>query len=386
MSSYAVMGAGLMGRVVAKDLLRSEPDATVTLMDAREHRLRDVIEMIGDGRLRAERVDVQDRERSAEALAGHSAVVGALPHAYSMAGLEAAISAGVPVVDLVGSKPELKRSLDRTAREKSVLAIPGLGVAPGLSNVLVARGVEALDETLDAVIYVGGIPRRRRPPLEYETVYSLVSMFGAVSRPARIWREGREALVEPMSGLERLEFPDPIGTLEAYYTDGLASLALTMPGRVGRTLEEKTLRYPGFADRVRFLESCGLLEDSAIELESGPVVPKELLIGALTPRLTLGPEGDILVMRVVVSGMADGRLETHTFDLIDFMDPASGETAMARTTGYPAAIAARMMASGQITETGVRFPEELFSADFGAELLSELAGRGVDITHQVEQP
>ncbi|MFC1659844.1 saccharopine dehydrogenase family protein [Gemmatimonadota bacterium] len=384
MRAYAVLGAGLMGRAVAKDLLRSETDASVTLMDFREDVLEGVAKEIAQERLRTESLDIRNRAASAEKLKGHSAVVAALPHAQSMAGLEAAITAGVPIVDLVGSRPELKRGLDREAREAGVLVLPGLGVAPGLSNVLVARGVEALNETHEAVIYVGGIPRRRRPPLEYETVYSLVSMFGAVSRPARMWRNGLETTAEPMTGLELLDFPEPIGSLEAYYTDGLASLALTMPGRVRDNLEEKTLRYPGFADRVGFLKSCGLLDDSAVDLEGVAVVPRDLLIGVLTPKLTLGPEGDILVMRVVVRGDAEGQARTHTFDLFDFMDPASGETAMARTTGFPAAIAARMMARGQIMERGVRFPEELFGSELGDELLSELAARGVQVTHRVE--
>jgi RNA polymerase sigma factor (sigma-70 family) len=71
------------------------------------------------------------------------------------------------------------------------------------------------------------------------------------------------------------------------------------------------------------------------------------------------------------------RRRTHTFHLVDFMDPESGDTAMARTTGIPATIAARMKAGGRIAETGVRFPEEIFSGALGDRLLAELEGRGV---------
>jgi lysine 6-dehydrogenase len=97
------------------------------------------------------------------------------------------------------------------------------------------------------VIYVGGIPRERTPPLEYQTVYSLVSMFGAYLRPAQIWVDGEKTTAEPLTGIEILEFPPPIGPLEAFYTDGLASLVLTVPHRIRGSLSEKTLRYPGFA-------------------------------------------------------------------------------------------------------------------------------------------
>jgi lysine 6-dehydrogenase len=384
MTRYAVLGAGLMGRVVAKDLLQTEEEATVTLLDSSNDRLNEAALLVDDERLTLERLDVQDRTQAVRTLGGHTVAIGALPHARSLESLKLAIAADVPMVDLVGSYPELRVELDPAAREASLLIVPGCGVAPGLSNVLVARGVELLDEAHEAVIYVGGIPRRRRPPLEYETVYSLESMFGAFLRPARIWVDGAMTTAEPLSGLELLDFPEPVGTLEAFYTDGLASLPLTMTGSIRDSLTEKTLRYPGFAERVGFLKECGLLERNPVQVGAVEVAPVELLIRQTGPALELGPEGDILVMRVVVKGMAGGRERLHTFDLVDFMDPATGDTAMARTTGFTATVAARLIASGGIAEVGVRFPEQLFLAALGDALLSGLAARGVVVRHSVE--
>jgi saccharopine dehydrogenase-like NADP-dependent oxidoreductase len=63
------------------------------------------------------------------------------------------------------------------------------------------------------------------------------------------------------------------------------------------------------------------------------------------------------------------------------MDHATGETAMARTTCFPATIAARMIAGGQIPARGVRFPEELFGGELGDHLLEELGRKGVRVTH-----
>jgi lysine 6-dehydrogenase len=381
MNRYAVLGAGLMGRVAVKDLLATEPDAGVTLLDMDEGLLEEVSELIPDERLETVQVDVEDLEATAAILRGHAAAIGALPHARSLQGIEAAISSGVSFADLVGSKPELRRARNERAREAGVLIIPGLGVAPGLSNVLVARGMERLDETHDAVIYVGGVPRERTPPLEYQTVYSLVSMFGAYLRPAQIWEDGNKTLVEPLSGLEVLEFPPPIGPLEAFYTDGLASLVLTVPDRVRDTLAEKTLRYPGFAEKVRVLKECGLLEAEPVQIGGASVAPRDLLIHQLAPSLFLGPQGDILAMRVVVKGSTGTEIRTHSFELLDFMDPETGETAMARTTAFPATIAARMIADGTLSERGVRFPEEIFLGALGEALFSELDRRGVRVSH-----
>ena len=381
MKRYAVMGAGLMGRVVAKDLIQTEPDAVVTLIDRDAGLLADAKDFIDDRRLTPEQVDVGKTDRVAKMLEGCKAVVGALPHRYSLDGLTAAITAGAPIVDLVGSEPERRQELDERARDAKILVIPGCGVAPGLSNVLVARGVEMLDETREAVIYVGGLPKLRTPPLEYQTVYSLESVFAACVRPARIWRDGHEVVVAPLSGVELLEFPEPIGKLEAFYADGLASLVLTMTDRIADSLVEKTLRYPGFADRVGLLRDCGLLDTEPVHVGSGDIVPRDLLIRQLAPMLELGPDGDLVVMRVTVSGLMDGAERSHTFDLTDYFDPRTSYTAMARTTGFTAAVAARMISSGSISEIGVRFPEQVFVGSVGDQFLSALEQHGIAVTH-----
>jgi lysine 6-dehydrogenase len=257
-------------------------------------------------------------------------------------------------------------------------------VSPGISNVLVTRGVDLLDEAHDAVIYAGGIPQRRRPPLEYETVYSLVSMVGSFLRPARIWVDGATTTAEPLSGLELVDFPEPIGTLEAFITDGLASLPLTVANRIGGSLTGKTLRYPGFAERVGFLKQCGMLERREIPVGDVEVAPIDVLIRQLGPALQLGPEGDILAMRVVVKGLADGSERVHTFDLVDYMDEATGHTAMARTSGFTATVSARLIAQGRIAGSGVRFPEQIFVGELGDALLAGLEERGVVVAHSVD--
>ncbi|MFQ5704363.1 MAG: saccharopine dehydrogenase family protein [Gemmatimonadales bacterium] len=381
MKRYAVMGAGLMGRVVAKDLIETEPDTAVTLIDFNAALLEDAAAFIDNPRLSVERVDVGETDRTAKVLEGCRAVVAALPHRRSMDGLTAAIAARAPIVDLVGSHPERRQQLDGRAQDAGILVVPGCGVAPGLSNVLVTRGVEMLDQVREAVIYVGGLPRLKAPPLEYQTVYSLESVFNSCVRPARIWRDGHEVIVEPLSGIELLQFPEPIGKLEAFYTDGLASLMLTMTDRITESLVEKTLRYPGFADRVRLLRDCGLLDTEPVHVGSVEIVPRDLLVRQLAPMLELGPDGDLVVMRVTVKGSVDGAERSHTFDLVDYFDPLTSYTAMARTTGFTGAAAARMIGAGRIPQTGVRFPEQVFVGSLGAEFLTALGEHGIAIAH-----
>jgi lysine 6-dehydrogenase len=381
MTKYAVVGAGLMGRVVVRDLVETEADAEVILCDVSDRLLREAVDLAGSSRVTARRVDVGDRSKTIEALRGRDVAIGALPHGMSLALVRSAVEAGTALVDLVGSEPERRIALDGRAKESGCLIVPACGVAPGISNFCIGRGVELLDETQNGLIYVGGIPKRKRPPLFYETVYLMDSVLDACERRVPIIDGGRVITVEPLTGVESISFPEPVGELEAYYTDGLASLPLTMRAKIRNNLFEKTLRYPGHLDRMRFLKQCGLMSRDPVRLGETEVAPRDLLLEILGKHLELGPEGDILVMRVIVEGTKDGRPRKHVFELIDYFDPAKKHTAMGRTTGFTATCTARMIAHGEIPEKGVLFPEQIFIGSRFKKIVEALAERGVHVKH-----
>jgi lysine 6-dehydrogenase len=388
MTRYVVMGAGMMGRVVAADLLASEENARVTLCDANQTLLsnaRSELELELD--LDADRVQVQcldaaEASRATEALAGYDVAVAALPHGLSLSLVKAAIEAKTSLVDLVGEAPEARRALDGEAKIAGITVIPGCGVAPGISNFCVGHAMTVLEETMRAVIYVGGIPKRAEPPLYYQTVYLLESVLQAYRRPATIRRDGQWTQVEPLTGLESLDFEEPIGTLEAFFTDGLGSLPITLGEQIGDELYEKTLRYPGHAANIGVLRDSGMLSDEEIEVGSASVAPVRVLQRVLENKLKLSPEGDILVMRVVVEGLVSRRERRHTFELVDHFDAERGHTAMGRTTGFTAACAARAIARGDIPEKGVVFPEEIFTGTRYDSIVSELQTKGVHVVHE----
>ena len=386
MAKYGVIGAGLMGRVAVDDLLKSQADASVVLGDRSETLLDEVARRVDDPRLATRVVDVVDRQGAANAFASCDVVIAALPHRLSLYAVEAAIAAGTSLVDLVGSSPERRQALDADAVRARCLVVPGCGVAPGISNFCVGHAMSQLEETDRVAIYVGGIPRRPKPPLFYETVYLLESVLSAYRRPVTIQRDGRAVRVEALSGLETLEFPEPIGQLEAFYTDGLASLPLTIGSRVRRDLYEKTLRHPGHVTGIQFLQACGLLSTDPVVVGNTEVPPVSVLQKVLEDKLVLGPEGDILALRVMVEGRADGQPTTHTFELIDGYDSSRGHTAMGRTTCFTAAIAARQIASGSISEVGVRFPEQIFIGDRFDSMVAALRDRGVRVAHRCTSP
>jgi lysine 6-dehydrogenase len=154
-----------------------------------------------------------------------------------------------------------------------------------------------------------------------------------------------------------------------------------MRGKVQKSLSEKTLRYPGYVEAIQTLKQCGLLGKKPVRVGDVEVTPRDLLLELLAEDLRLGPGGDILAMRVIVDGMKDGNPRRHTFELVDTYDPVKNHTAMARTTGFPATITARMIANEELREKGVFFPEQIFVGPRFESMLTALKEKGVLVTH-----
>jgi len=91
------------------------------------------------------------------------------------------------------------------------------------------------------------------------------------------------------------------------------------------------------------------------------VSPLEMTSRLLFDQWKLQPgETDITVMRIIVEGKARGDRMRYTFDLYDEYDPETGIHSMARTTGYTATMAVRMLAEeGLYKTTGITVPEYL---------------------------
>jgi saccharopine dehydrogenase-like NADP-dependent oxidoreductase len=218
---------------------------------------------------------------------------------------------------------------------------------------------------------------RRVWPYEYRAVFSPADVIEEYVRPSRIRECGRDVVVPALSGVETVDLPE-VGTVEAFYTDGLRTLLRTIPAR---DLREKTLRYPGHAEKMRLLRESGFFDETPVEVDGVKLAPRRMTERLLFSQWEL-PDGEqeVTVLRVEVRGVLGGRRLRVRWDLFDRTDRSSGETSMARTTGFPCAIVARMLLDGRWTEPGVH-PPEVLGRDAGLTdyLLSELRDRGVII-------
>jgi saccharopine dehydrogenase-like NADP-dependent oxidoreductase len=245
--------------------------------------------------------------------------------------------------------------------------------------MMVGDAVRRLD-TCEAVrIYVGGLPAQRSGAFEYKAGFSPYDVIEEYVRPARIVDNFETTAREGLSAIETVDIPG-LGPLEAFLTDGLRTLTTTV---TARSMFEKTLRYPGHARVMRAFRDGGFFSKETIDAAGVSVRPLDVTAALLFPRWTFAEnEPDITILRVVVDGKAGQNATSCTWDLIDRYDPATGLRSMARTTAFPAAIVADLVARGTLPP-GVHAPETIGMRGLLDGVLEGLATRGVQCRSDV---
>ncbi len=358
---FLVLGAGLQGGAAAWSLLQHKEVERVTLADRDTGTLPPFLRTHPDARLREFTLDAREEGVLQALMTEHDAVLCALPYYFNEPVTDAAIAAGRHACDLGGNTEIVfaQKERDAEAVRRNVSIIPDCGLAPGMVNILAAEGIRRLDRARTVRIYVGGLPQHPEPPLNYQIVYSLEGALDYYSTPSWVLREGKAVRVEALSEVESLEFPDPIGALEAFHTGGgISTMPFGFEGRID-TMEYKTLRYPGHAAIMRPIRDLGLISNLPVRLHGKQVVPRDLFIAVVEPKLLRPGSPDVVVLRVVVEGDRKEKPVTVRFDLIDYSDEARGITAMMRTTGFSLALTALMQVNGTIPTRGVRTPDEV---------------------------
>jgi lysine 6-dehydrogenase len=370
-----VLGSGKIGSVIAKDF--SKRDVEITLGDVDLKRAEKAAREIGADYLK---FDTSNFDSMVKILSEFDFVLGALPGDYGFRALEACVEAGKSIVD-VSFTPEDPSILDRNARNAGLTIIPDCGVAPGLSNLLVGYGASKFDKVDEAKIMVGGIPEKPVPPLGYTVTWSADGLIDEYIRDVTVVRDGKVVKVPPLSGLEQIEFPG-VGTLEAFYTDGLRSLVRSLPGV--KNLYEKTLRYPGHVEKVKLLKTLGFFSEEPVRVEGKEITPKMVSARIFERSLTNPNVGDLLAMMIEVFGEEKGEKRAHRYHLLEYPDPETGISAMARTTAYTASIVAGILMEGRIKAKGV-IPIETLSVnhDFVKEVFNELKKRGIVVKETI---
>lgn len=376
MKNIVVLGAGLVGAPMALDLAKNK-EFEVLCVDFNVHNFPK-LEKAG---VKTKKMNLSATGAIEAAVEDADFVINATPGFMGFESLKRVINAGKDCID-IAFYPEDMFELDALAKEKGVVVISDIGVAPGMSNLLSAYGVTLLDEAQDIKIYVGGLPLKRELPWEYKAPFSPVDVIEEYTRPARYIVDGELVTKAALTDGELIEFP-VVGKLEAFNSDGLRSLMTTLdvPNMI-----EKTLRYPNYIDKIKLLRDSGFFDTEKRIINGKEISPIELTSNLLFDQWKLEEnDRDFTVMQINVSGLKDGKAQTHTFDLYDEHDDITGIHSMARTTGYTATVALRLLAAGLYKEAGVSAPEALAVSKANVDfMLNGLKERGVIYKHSIK--
>jgi lysine 6-dehydrogenase len=377
---YAILGAGRQGTAAAYDLATRGEAREIVMADvdrdAAAAAARRVNALAGRRVARAVHIDVTDRKAMAGLLDPLDAGLAAVSYRVNERITRTAIEARTHLCDLGGNMDVVRRqlALDEDAQQAGVSIVPDCGEAPGLANNLTAYATSLLDHVDELHMYDGGIPRHPRPPWRYELTFSVEGLTNEYHGTTTFVRDGRPievACLDPAED-ELVDLGPPFGTLEALVAATASTLPFTLGRRV-RTLTTKVLRWPGHGAQFRSFRDLGLFDETPIEVDGAPVVPRDVFHALLDPRIR-APEGtsDVVLARIIARGERDGRPARAEVDLRVDPDDRLGFTAMQRATGWHAAIVLHLMASGRVPP-GARPVEEAVDAP---RVVEEVRRRG----------
>ncbi|MFN2220427.1 MAG: saccharopine dehydrogenase family protein [Anaerolineae bacterium] len=383
--TYAVLGAGRQGTACAYDMLRFGEGDSVILADlslqVAQAAAARVNELLGTDRAQGVQLDVTDAPMVSLLLQGVDAFLSAVPYYLNLGITEAAVQAGASMCDLGGNTDLVREQLafDEQARVANVSIIPDCGQVPGMGTTLMVYAMSLLDEPEEVFMWDGGLPQEPRPPFDYLLTFNVAGLTNEYAESPIFLRDGAPTLVPTMDELEELDFPLPVGRLEAFTTGGgVSTMPWTFEGKL-KTVQNKTVRYPGHFQQLRAYYDLGLWDLEPVRIGEREVVPREVFHRLFEPMVTYPEDKDLVVIRIRAIGRREGKAAEAVLDLMDFYDEETGFTAMERTTGWDAAIVAGMMARGQTARGAV--PVEL--AVPPGLFVEELAKRGIRVQTRI---
>jgi lysine 6-dehydrogenase len=382
-------GAGAMGRITVRDLAETASRGIDNIVADRDLGAARQVAARLPRRVRVVAVDAGNPAAVTRALAGTTVLVNACHHDFNLRVMDAAMAIGSHYCDLGGLFHVTRQQLRRNTefRRAGLLALCGIGSAPGIVNVMArarADRLEQVDEIHVAVATVDRTLRSGTSPLQ--TSYSLHTVLDEASRPAAVFTHGALRFVPALSGAEAVDFPRPIG--RAFPVRVLHSELATLP----RSFRHKGVRevsfriaFPGdLTDRLRFVHALGLTGTEPIDASGARVVPRDVLLALLSrrpPPPAVGPRDEYEVLRVVLRGR---RASRTVEDVIDCHVPGmpAWDVGVDVDTGAPPSIVAQMIVAGAITVRGVLPPEQAVPPE---PFFRELKRRGMSIRRRTKR-
>ena len=397
-------GSGKIGAAVAWDLVKANDVGVVSIIGRRADALERIKAWVDSPKIRTHILDVADTQAVKGLMRQYDVGVIALPdRKTSYKVVETAIEAGLNIVDMLeeyhrrpdpyeveGLETPAGMNLDdygewlhKRAVERGVTLLDGMGFAPGISNITLGEGIRKSDEAKSAIARVGGIPSKDsagKHPLGYMITWTFEHVLREYMVKVKVIKNGKVVEVDAASDFERFRFTQfgKQETLECAITPGMPSFIFTRPDL--NEFAEKTIRWPGHWQGIQVLKECGMLDLQPLDINGLKIAPREFLLAVIEPKLRpRAGDTDVCVMWNTVVGTKDGHRTRLNCYLWDEADTKNGISAMARVTGFSAAIGALFIGRGAITHKGIIPPENIIKGELYKAFIDELKKRGIRV-------
>ena len=404
MKALVFGGTGKVGSAVAWDLAKDKEVKKVGIVGRHKDALEKTRKWIGSDKVSAHILDLTKKSETKSLMKQYDVGVVAVPdrrRSYKVVGT--AIEVGLDIVDMLeeyhrrpdpyeieGLEVPKGMALDEygdwlhnQAQEKGVTFVDGMGFAPGLSNVTLGEGIRKIDTAEKAIARVGGIPSKeaaQKHPLRYMITWTFEHVLREYMIRLKVIKNGRIVEVDATSDRESFRFKEfgKDEELECAVTPGMPSFLYTRPHL--KEFAEKTVRWPGHWQGVATLKECGLLDLTPLEFEGKKIAPREFLLSLITPKLKpLEGDTDVCVMYNTLIGTKDGKKVQIEYFMWDEANKKNGISSMARVTGFPCAITAKLLLTKEIKEKGIVPPEDCIKGALYDKFMEELKKRNINI-------
>ena len=386
--NYAIIGSGRQGTASAYDLALLGDANRIYMADIDRNQAQNAAErvnqLMGHSIAEAEYLDASDKQEIITFLKDREidVFVGATPYFLNFGLTEAAIAAGVGMTDMGGNSDIVFRQLEQSpqAEAAEISIVPDCGQVPGMGTSLILYAIEQLDEPRDVYMWDCGLPVDPEPPWNYKLTFSIEGLTNEYFGDCIFIRDGKTVGIPALEEYETLNFPEPIGTLEAFTTSGgLTSAARSWADKL-QTLQNKTLRYPGHFAQIKLMQRLGLFELDPIEVDGQEIIPRHVLHALWDPKIRASDDTrDFVFVHILARGIKDGQDMEIQLDFLHHYDEKTGFTAMEQGTGWHTSIITAAIARGEIPR-GV-IPVE--KAMTGSAFVHQASLRGFDVRIQL---
>jgi lysine 6-dehydrogenase len=387
-----VLGTGKMGYGLLKDLTAQKEVDEIVAADANIEAAKATNKRIGSDKIKGvEKLDVTDKNATVKLIKSFDVVAAAIPRTFCDQAISASIEAGVNWADIAADFGTVF-SLNEAAKKAGVTVVPHIGLDVGTDRILLGVGARKLDKVEKLFVACGGFPQKGTPgynnPINYKISWSwLFAIYGSVGK-CKILKNGKTVEIKVLSDPTPIEFPEPLGKLEAFTNSGLIDVIDHLELKGVKDAYGQTIRWPGHCEMWNKLKDLHIMDNEPLKVKGVDVKPFDFWVALGDKYLQYEPdEGDTICQRVIVSGKKDGAPAQYTYEFMEFQDFKNGLSAMAKTTAFPCSIVAQMIAKGQMNMHGVIHPAKIgYDEKLSNTFFAEMARRNIKITESFQSP